>query len=48
MVRTTACAKVLAKEIFKDDVDVIVAKRDKEVPFVFKLFYLIYKFIFYF
>ncbi len=44
---TPQCAKVLAKEIFKDDVDVIVAKRDKRSEaLVFKLFYFIYKFIF--
>ena len=46
---TPMSAKVLAKEILKDDVDVIVAKRDKRSEALFfKLFYVIYKFIFLF
>lgn len=46
---TPVSAKVLAKEILKDDIDVIVAKRDKRSEaFFFKLFYIIYKYIFLF
>ena len=46
---TPMSAKVLAKEISKNDVDVVVAKRDKRSEaLLFKLFYAIYKLIFLF
>ena len=42
-------AKILSDEISKEEVDIVVAKRDKRTEtFSFKIFYSIYKFIFYF
>lgn len=42
-------AKILSDEVSKEDVDIVVAKRSKRTEnFLFKLFYIIYKFFFYF